>query len=86
MPLSHHSFKCAHASSWYLDVVNETLQVTQAAEQMASSIRAEQDAAAAAEAARLNAFKPPVGAPIRRSSRTAAKVAVQKLQAAAEGT
>ena len=60
--------------------------MTEAAERITSSIKAEQDAAAAAEAARLEAFQPPAGAPVRRSSRTAAHVAVQKLKVTVKGT
>jgi hypothetical protein len=57
--------------------------VTEAAEQVASSLRQQQAAAAAAAQAAVDKFKPPAGAPARRSSRAAAKSAAHKLAAAA---
>lgn len=61
------------------------MQVTQAAQELACSIRAERDAASAAETARLATYQPPAGTVVRRSTRTAAMAATHKLQAAAQG-
>jgi hypothetical protein len=60
------------------------LQVTEAAEQVASSLRQQQAAAGAAAQAAIDRLKPPAGAPARRSSRAAAQSAAHKLAAAVD--